>query len=283
MSTLYQELERRSLILERNRISATTPVCLFNSFNFDFDRLRRLTRTGCRMVHRVDGPISIYRGWDDGTDNRIWEINQELADATIFQSTYSYEAYLDLGLEFRSPRVIMNATNPNIFHPRGRITFDRRRKIRIISTSWSDNPNKGAATYKWLDDHLDWDRFEYTFVGRSTLQFDRIQKVPPVASDALAGLLREHDVFIIASRNDPCSNALIEALASGLPAIYLTSGGHPEIVGEAGFGFTSDEAIPNLLDRLIEDYATRRSMIAIPTIDDVADRYLDVMRIDETK
>ena len=107
--------------------------------------------------------------------------------------------------------------------------------------------------------------------------------MPPVASDALAGLLRQHDVFIIASRNAPCSNALIEALVSGLPAICLTSGGHPEIVGEAGFGFTSDEVIPNLLDRLIEDYATRRSMIAIPTIDDVADRYLSVLRCNENR
>lgn len=281
MRALCQELERRSIILEKNRISATTPTCLFNSFNFDFDRLRRLNRIGCRMVHRVDGPIGVYRGWDDGTDIRIWEINQELADATIFQSAYSYEAYLDLGFEFRSPSVIMNATNPNIFHPQGRITFDRRRKIRIISTSWSDNPNKGAATYMWLDNNLDWDRFEYTFVGRSALQFDRIRIVPPVGSDALAGLLRQHDVFIVASRNDPCSNALIEALASGLPAIYLKSGGHPEIVGEAGFGFTSDEEVPNLLDRLVNEYEKRTSMIALPTIAEAADRYLDVMRIDK--
>ena len=31
--------------------------------------------TGVRMVHRVDGPVGVYRGFDDGTDARIAEIN----------------------------------------------------------------------------------------------------------------------------------------------------------------------------------------------------------------
>ena len=68
LRALVAELERRGLVVELNRISRGTPVCLFNSFNFDFRRLRRFARADCRMVHRVDGPIGVYRGWDDGTD-----------------------------------------------------------------------------------------------------------------------------------------------------------------------------------------------------------------------
>jgi hypothetical protein len=37
-------------------------------------------------VHRVDGLIGAYRGFDDGTDRRIAEVNGKLADATILQS-----------------------------------------------------------------------------------------------------------------------------------------------------------------------------------------------------
>ena len=55
------------------------------------------------MVHRVDGPIGVYRGFDDGTDVRIVEINRELADATIFQSRYSLDKHRELGLELRRP------------------------------------------------------------------------------------------------------------------------------------------------------------------------------------
>jgi len=280
LRALWAEFERRGLRLEKNTISHTTRACLYNSYNFDFARLRRLYRVGCRMVHRVDGPITVYRGRDDGSDQRIWQINQELADATIFQSHYSLQKHLELDLEFKSPCVIMNAADPRIFHPHGRVPFSRQRKIRIISTSWSDNPNKGAATYKWLENHLDWNKFEYTFVGRSQMQFEQIRMLDPIPSVPLAELLRQHDIFIIASRHDPCSNALVEALSCGLPAIYLCSGGHPEIVGEAGFGFTDEEEIPELLDRLVTGYEDRQVRIALPTLAEVAGRYLDVMRIE---
>jgi glycosyltransferase involved in cell wall biosynthesis len=280
LCALWNEFERRGLRVENNTISHTTRACLYNSYNFDFERLRRLYRAGCRMVHRVDGPITVYRSRDDDSDRRIWQINQELANATIFQSHYSLKKHLELGLEFKSPCVIMNAVDPRIFHPYGRVPFSRQRKIRIISTSWSDNPNKGAATYKWLEEHLDWDKFEYTFVGRSPIQFERIRMLAPVSSASLAVHFRQHDIVITASRYDPCSNALIEALSCGLPAIYLRSGGHPEIVGEAGLGFSSEEEIPELLNRLTREYEERQARISLPTLTKVANRYLAVMGID---
>jgi len=69
LRALTGELRRRGLQIELNRISGATPVCLFNSFNFDFARLQRFARPGCRLVHRVDGPIGSYRAFDDGTTN----------------------------------------------------------------------------------------------------------------------------------------------------------------------------------------------------------------------
>lgn len=274
---LRGELERRGLRVENNRISNTTQACLFNSFNFDFNRLRRLRRQGCRMIHRVDGPIGSYRGRDDGTDRRIQAINQEFADATIFQSQYSLDAHDALGLKFKSPVVIMNAVDPRIFHPAGRRSALQGRKTRLISASWSSNPNKGSATYQWLDQNLDWNQFDYTFVGQSEVGFQHIRTIAPVASRQLADLLRQHDIYIAASLHDPCSNALLEALACGLPALYAQSGGHSEIVREAGFGYSTPESIPALLDRLVCEYEDRRGRISIPTLAHVADQYLAVM------
>src|SRR5215218_3582389 len=85
---LRKELQARGLRVENNTISQATRACLFNSYNFDFERLRRLRRRECRMVHRVDGPIGTYRGTDTEVDTRIQQINKEVADATIFQSLY---------------------------------------------------------------------------------------------------------------------------------------------------------------------------------------------------
>ena len=98
-------------------MSRDTTACLFNSFNFDFARLRRFARDDVRMVHRVDGPVGVYRGFDDGTDDRIAALNGALADATILQSRYSLEKHLELGFDLRAPVVIPNAVDPAIFHP----------------------------------------------------------------------------------------------------------------------------------------------------------------------
>lgn len=279
LRALRREFEARGLRVENNRISRTSRACLFNSFNFDFDRLRRFRRSGCRMVHRVDGPISAYRGRDEEVDRGIWELNLELADATIFQSEYSLRGHLEMGLEFKDPVVVMNAPDPHHFHARGRVPFSRARKTRLVSVSWSDNPNKGAAAYRWLGQQLDWDRFEYTFVGRTPLPFDRIRAVAPLPSRGLGELLRRQDIYITASENDPCSNSLLEALACGLPAIYLNSGGHPEIVRDAGLPFSTPEEVPGLLEELVAGYEGYRARIAIPSLSHVADHYLAVMKI----
>ncbi len=117
LRALARELGERGIEIESNRLSAKTPACLFNSFNFDFARLRRFARRDATMVHRVDGPIGVYRGFDDGTDRRIAEVNHSIADTTVLQSRYSLEKHLELGLELRNPVVIRNAVDPAIFHP----------------------------------------------------------------------------------------------------------------------------------------------------------------------
>jgi len=277
LRALVAELERRGLEVELNRISRGTPVCLFNSFNFDFRRLRRFARAECRMVQRVDGPIGVYRGWDDGTDGRIQKVNRDLADATIVQSRFSLEAHAELAIDLRDPVVIRNGVDQAIFHPPPAREPLAGRRVRLIATSWSDNPNKGADVFRWLDEHLDSDRFELTFVGRAPERFERIRTVGPLASAPLAGELRRHDVYLAASRNDPCSNALLEALASGLPALYRASGGHPELVGDGGLPFSEPEELPEALVRLTTELEERRAAIHVVPLSEVADRYLEVL------
>jgi glycosyltransferase involved in cell wall biosynthesis len=273
---LRGELERRGLAVEVGRVSGGTPACLYNSFNFDFSRLHRFRRDDLRMVHRVDGPIGVYRGFDDGTDRRIVEIN-ELAEATILQSRYSLEKHRELGLTLRNPVVIPNTVDPAIFHPPAAHEPLDGRRVRVIATSWSDNPRKGGEILAWLDRHLDFDTFELTFAGRTQQKFDRIRVVEPLPSQPLAELLRAQDLYLAPSRDDPCSNALLEALASGLPAAFLRSGGHPELVGDAGIGFEDAEEVPAVLSRLVDEHEQRRARIRVPALGDVVDRYLEVL------
>jgi glycosyltransferase involved in cell wall biosynthesis len=279
LRALWGEVEKRGLRVENNTISFTTRACLINSFNFSADSFKRLRRKKVLCVHRVDGPIDVYRGRNDGVDRDIWKVNHELADKTIFQSRYSLEKHLELGLKFREPVIIPNAANPTIFNPHGRLAFSRNRKIRLIAASWSDNINKGAPVYQWLDEHLDWNRYEFTFVGRSPIQFRNIRMIPPVTSHQMAEIFRQNDIYINASKNESCSNSLIEALNCGLPAIFIESGSHPEIVKDAGFGFHEMDEIPTALKRLVDEYELRCSKIALPTLQEVCANYLDILEL----
>ena len=275
---LLQEWKGRGLEVEVNRLSRATQACLFNSFNFDYKRLRRFGRSGVRMVHRVDGPIGTYRGFDDGTDRRIVKMNEEFAAATILQSRYSLDKHRELGLELRDPVVIHNAVDPAIFRPPASREPLRGRPLRVIASSWSDNPRKGAEILEWLDRNLDLDSHELTFAGNTQARLERIRLVGALASEPLAELMRTQDVYLAPSQDDPCSNALLEALACGLQAAFRRSGGHPELVGDAGIGFDDAEELPAVFARLAAELDARRAAIRVPALADVADHYLDVLR-----
>ena len=283
LRALEEELRRRGVRVANNTLAPSTRAVLFNSFNFDFDRLRVLARRAndARLVHRVGAVTSLYRGFDDGTDARVAAINRELADATIAISHATIDMYRSIDIELVDPHVVYNPCDDAVFNAAGRAPFSRDRRTRVIATSWSDNPHKGGPTYAWLEEHLDWDRYEFTFVGNVSAPLRRAQHVPPVASGELAVLLRAHDVYVTATEHDAYSNALVEALSCGLPAIYLESGGSAEAVKEAGFGFADREEIPPLLDRLVDEYEDRQARISLPSLAEVADGYLAVLGLEE--
>jgi len=281
LTGLIEEFKKSGLIVENNKISAKTKACLFNSFNFDCSRLRYLRRPKVRMIHRVDGPIMIYRGRDDGTDRMIFSMNQEFADATVFQSDYSMTKHLEMGMEFKNPLVIRNTVSRRIFNSEGRVSFSKNRKIKILAASWSDNMNKGFNIYRWLETRLDRDRFEFTFVGRSNITFKHIQMLKPMPSEELAAVMRGHDIFLSGSKYESCPNVVLEALSCGMPVIFHNSGGTPEVVGGAGYGFESMEEIPALLDKLVFSYEEIVSQIKLQKPYEVAAKYLHVMGVEK--
>ena len=146
-----------------------------------------------------------------------------------------------------------------------------------MATSWSDNPRKEADVLAWLDRHVDHDRFDLTFVGRLPVRLEHVRTVGPLDSRAVADVLRDADLYLAASSDDPCSNALLEALACGLPAAFRRSGGHPELVGDAGIGFDDAEEVPGVLERLAGELDEEAHGHRVPSLSAVADRYLGVL------
>jgi glycosyltransferase involved in cell wall biosynthesis len=262
-----------------NVMASNSKVFLFNSFHIDFKEVNKLKKSAKLMMHRIDGPTFLVRGRDRELDDNIFFVNNDAADISVFQSAWSLFETLKMGYSPVNPVVISNAADRDIFNNDGEKSFSGEKKIKLISTSWSDNPRKGGPVYKWLDEYLDWRRYEYTFVGRLSEPLRNIRVIEPVPSDVLSEIMKQHAVYITASDNDPCSNSLIEALSCKLPVVYFRRGGHPELAGYGGLAFDKKEEIPMLLDLLADNYEAFRSLVVAPDIDAIAHKYMECMNL----
>lgn len=254
-------------------------IILFNSHQFQKQLLqlkRRLPNT--LFVHRVDGPLFHTRG-ESGipTDRQIFFCNKLVADGTIFQSEWSRKESYRQGMQKNAHETcIINAPDPAIFHP-GKEN-NPHKPIRLIATTWSSNPRKGFDIFHYLDEHLDFKRYQMTFVGNTEISFRNIKAIAPQPSDKLADLLRSHDIFVAASRGEPCSNSFLEALHCGLAAVARNDASYPELLGRNGLLFEGTEDIIATIEALAGDLDRYRRTITAPPIDAVAERYVAFFR-----
>lgn len=75
-----------------------------------------------------------------------------------------------------------------------------------------------------------------------------------------ADALRDGDVYVTLTYRDPCPNAVIEAMAHGLPVVGVRSGGMADIVGDAGVLLAADDFSDGF-------YASHRFDCTFPAID----------------
>jgi len=191
------------------------------------------------IIHRVDGPMAVVRGGGDSklVDRSIALFNNIFADGTIFQSNWSKDACIKAGMNRTKPSIIIhNAADPRIFYSRPNV-YLKEKKIKIISTSWSSNWLKGFDILHYLDENLDFNKYEVTFIGNSPIGFTNIRTMAPLRSIELAEHLRKNSIFLAASHVEACSNSLIEAMSCGLIAVARNNSSFPEVVGDAGVLF----------------------------------------------
>lgn len=250
-------------------------VVLFNSHHRIVELIKlKIKYPKLVLIHRIDGPVFLIRNDNIILDKLIFKLNHKLADASIFQTMWSKRQNINLGFkQSKFEEIIINAPDPKIFNKLNKLDFSLNRKTKIIATSWASNKIKGFETYKYLDETLDFTKFEMTFCGNTDYKFNNIKHIRPLPSNQLAKELKKHDIFITASKNDPCSNALIEAMHCGLPAIGYNSGGHPEIIGEGGLIFNDVKEIVARINYIVQDYNNFKSKIVLPQMSEVGSEY----------
>jgi glycosyltransferase involved in cell wall biosynthesis len=112
----------------------------------------------------------------------------------------------------------------------------------------------------------------------------------PGATDKVTDYLQAADLFILPSRLEGMSNAILEAMACGLPVVAFPTGGNPELVIHGQTGMLPEAQTPEGLGEaigvLLEDEALRTSMglaareraVSEFSIDAMIHRYADFYR-----
>lgn len=197
----------------------------------------RLSRKGPAMVHRLDGVAELIRGLHTRADNIQPAVNR-LADYTIFQSTYSQDSFAAYQVRPQHSCIIYNGVDPEIFYPASpRPAPDR--VLRLVASSWSPNPRKGFAILAQISQVPG---VEVSFAGNwcPSVASAKVVLLGSKSSSELAEILRQADALVHAAENEPCSNAILEALACGLPVLYRNSGGNGELAANYGLPLTDD-------------------------------------------
>lgn len=277
LKALRKELKKKDVYVE-NPIKAD---CLLFNSHHNFEKILKLKISNPKkiFIHRIDGPLYLIRGNDLKIDRKIYSLNNCVADGTIYQSNWSKKKNLSSGLKKNHfETVILNACDELKFYPSEKKEATKS-KFKLVAVSWSKNPNKGFDLYEFLDNNLDFNKFSMKFIGNSPISFKNIKHIKPVEPKELANHLRDADIYITGSKNDPCSNSLIEALSCGLPCVVLNDGGHPEIIKNGGLTFNNFNDCLTKIQLITENYTSYKNNIQVPKIEEVAKQYIDFIKI----
>ena len=184
--------------------------------------------------------------------NKFLISSSQISDHTIFISDWLSDLFIKQGFSKNSYSTIHNGADGEIFFPNNRNKLSQ--KLKIVTHHWGNNENKGFKVYKLLDELLDKteikENFEFTYVGNlpENLSFKNVQVLSPMNSKNISEYLRNCDIYITGSENEPAGMHHIEGAMCGLPLLYMKSGGVNEYCENYGIEYNID----NLEEKLFE-------------------------------
>ena len=273
LKTLKRYFVNKRVYVEDPRLA---DVLLVNSKDYLKEASEFNTR---KRIHRIDGIFKMYRGEEHyNLDLQVYDFARKYADGVIFQSEWSREQSKKNGMsDSNIETVIFNCADDKYFNIQNKFN-NQNGKTRLITSSWSSNWKKGFKIYEFLDRNLDFNKYEYVFVGRSPIQFKNIQMKGVMSSKQLAEELKKSDIFVTATENDACSNSVVEALSCGLAVIGKNSGGTPEIIKGRGDLFSDFSDVIQNIDGLSEKVKKKKHNIKAPSVDSVGKKYYDFIK-----
>lgn len=228
--------------------------------------LALLRLRGVPIVHNQNGLFypAWYRGDWRGENARMARTYKQAAHV-FWQSEFCRRgADLFLGPREGPGEVLYNAVDTSRFtpasaFPEGSIVFLMTGKMDAHLYYRIENAIRGFARVveSGLDARLRLAGWAAPTVEQRALALaeqlgvaSRIEFKGRYTQAAAPDIYRCAHVYVSTKHNDACPNAVIEAMACGLPVVYSASGGVPELVGEAGVGVQVSESwdVPQVPD-----------------------------------
>ncbi|MFX0186793.1 MAG: glycosyltransferase [Candidatus Hodarchaeota archaeon] len=205
-----------------------------------------------KVLHRINECDK--RKNTNHVDNLVFKKN-ELADQTIFISKWLAEYYIKKGFN-KEYSVIYNGCNSKYFYPK----IDKRLgdQVKLVTHHWSSHWLKGFDIYTKLDEILpDLKNITFTYIGRYNQQYKpkNTKLIPPLYGIKLGEELRKHDLYLTASRWEPCGMHHIEGASCGLPVLYhIDGGGINELCKNYGLNYHDIDTLLKSITQIIKSY-----------------------------
>lgn len=179
-----------------------------------------------RIVFRVNENDA--RKGTTNVDNRIIKLMSKV-DHTIFVSKWLQEYFSKKDCDILRSSIIINGVDSSVFKPN--IKFNNN-KVNIVTSHWSSHDLKGFDIYNQLDEFVGKNsNYTFTYIGREQGKFKNTKVIKPLFGKELGDELGKYDVYVSASRYEPGSNSVLEALSCKIPVfIHINSGGCCEFI-----------------------------------------------------
>ncbi|MCC2110529.1 MAG: glycosyltransferase family 4 protein [Hyphomicrobiales bacterium] len=221
--------------------------------------LRRLKRRRIPIVHNQNGVF--YPAWYDGdfeAENARMAVPYHLADYVFWQSAFcKRSADRFLGERSGPGEILFNGIDTGHFRPAtdrdparpftflitgklgGHLDYRVTGTIEALALVRRGGLEARLAIAGWVEDGL---KARAAALAQRLGIAGAVVFSGPYTQEQAPDIYRAADAYVMTKHNDPCPNTVLEALASGLPVAYSSSGGVPELVGaKAGAGIAAPE------------------------------------------
>lgn len=170
------------------------------------------------------------------------EFIQEVKDymsGVVSVSSKNLQECLSLGLINKAKSIVIpNAVDGGLFYPRNKTELRKKYCFNdddfIVSFTGQFIPRKGTLRLSQALESLKDDNIKAIFMGRGpeVPTYKNILHSGTVNHDELANYLACSDLFVLPTENEGCSNAIIEAMACGLPIVSTDAPFNHDILNE---------------------------------------------------